>query len=195
MAYKSKYIDDYIGMRFGSLVVVGYPATRDGIRRAGAICRCDCGNEQVVSSMTVLVNGKRTQCSECASKKMSQVLRDKAIAKGNPYLDYIHERLYKIWVGMKSRCENEKSKSYKYYGEKGVKVCDEWQDYLSFRKWAIDNGYDKNAPWGVCTIDRINPFGNYEPSNCRWADIQTQANNKRRDWLREHKDFTGERSA
>lgn len=80
---------------------------------------------------------------------------------------------------MKKRCENTNHKDYKYYGALGVAVCDEWHDYTKFKAWAMENGYDENAPRGSCTIDRINPCGNYEPSNCRWVGMDVQAKNKR----------------
>ena len=88
---------------------------------------------------------------------------------------------------MRNRCYNPHRNSYRYYGAKGVRICDEWRDdYSKFREWALANGYDENAPRGQCTIDRINPFGDYEPSNCRWVDLKTQARNRRRDYARKN---------
>jgi len=187
-----KYRDDYIGMRFCELTVIGYPATKEGVRRAGAICRCDCGNEFSIWSMRELLNGLRKRCPSCAKKKASEDRR-KRIAEhsSNPHLEYINERLYAVWRSMKHRCSD---KSNKWYGAKGVKVCEEWQDYTVFRDWALSHGYDDQAPYGACTIDRINPFGDYEPSNCRWTDMNTQLHNKRRDWLRSQSCCNDERS-
>ena len=62
-----------------------------------------------------------------------------------------------------------------HYGAVGIKVCEEWEnDYQSFKTWAYENGYDENAEIMKCTIDRIDPNGNYEPSNCRWVDMFVQ---------------------
>ena len=83
-------------------------------------------------------------------------------------------KLYIAWVNMKQRCYNQNKWDYKYYGGKGVKVCDEWRhNFLAFENWAILNGYTNNL-----TLDRIDVNKNYEPSNCRWVDVKTQANNK-----------------
>lgn len=89
-------------------------------------------------------------------------------------------RIYGVYRDMYNRCYNEKDISYDNYGGRGIKVCQEWlDDFMIFRKWAYDNGYDENAPRGTYTLDRINPDGDYEPSNCRWANNYTQMNNKR----------------
>lgn len=83
-------------------------------------------------------------------------------------------RLYRIWKGMKNRCYNPKQSSYDRYGGRDIIICKEWQeDFLNFKKWADENGYDDTL-----TLDRINIDGNYEPSNCRWSTWGKQCENK-----------------
>ena len=81
-------------------------------------------------------------------------------------------RLYHIWNGMKQRCQNPKTISYRYYGGKGITVCKEWDNsFKAFYDWAIANKYSDGL-----TIDRIDINGNYEPSNCQWATNKEQQN-------------------
>ena len=78
---------------------------------------------------------------------------------------------YWIWCRMRDRCRNENSSDYKYYGGRGITVCERWNDFLNF---LADMG---RAPIGR-SLDRIDNDGNYEPSNCRWATGQEQRRNR-----------------
>lgn len=84
-----------------------------------------------------------------------------------------HQRLHNIWCSMRQRCEKPSCSGYWKYGAKGIKVCDEWQTFETFRDWAYTHGYTDDL-----TIDRIDPVGNYEPGNCRWVSQKIQQNNR-----------------
>lgn len=79
----------------------------------------------------------------------------------------MNKRLYNIWACMKQRCNNPKHTAAAWYHDKGIRVCDEWLEYKTFEKWALENGYSDDL-----TIDRVDSGKNYEPSNCRWITIE-----------------------
>ena len=171
--------DSLIGVRFGRLVVI------DKESKYGKTtwkCKCDCGNECVVTRAS-LTTGKKRSCGCLEEESRKTVWQRSYGGRTMRYGDRsrrYNERLYNIWNGMKTRCFNPNSKSYGAYGGRGITVCDEWtNNFPAFQKWAIENGYDVTAPFGKCTIDRINVNGNYEPSNCRWVDMDIQQKNKR----------------
>lgn len=89
-------------------------------------------------------------------------------------MELYRTRLYSIYAGMKQRCYNPKSSHFEYYGEKGVKICDEWLNgtdgLQNFMEWALAHGYNEEL-----TIDRIDPAGDYSPDNCRWLTVQENA--------------------
>lgn len=81
-------------------------------------------------------------------------------------------RLYNIWLHMRRRCFTKTCKDYKYYGQRGITVCEEWNDFRNFQEWAVNNGYKENL-----TLDRKDVNGNYEPLNCKWATRKEQVRN------------------
>ena len=102
--------------------------------------------------------------------------RRQQLSYANLQKGYSSKRIYKTYFGMHSRCENVKDTNYNSYGGRGISVCKEWSGkdgFFNFYKWAMENHYTDEL-----TIDRIDVNGNYEPNNCRWTDMKTQANNK-----------------
>lgn len=176
-------MDDLIGKRFGRFTVVefaGIHTTPSGTRRRMWKCRCECGTEKIVSEAN-LKNGSTKSCGCWKHKKLNEY---------NTKHGGSHDRLYGIWKSMKRRCNSNHDSSFGTYGGRGIKVCDEWNDYESFKEWAYSNGYEENADTGECTIDRIDNDGNYEPSNCRFVNRIVQANNTSRN---RYVDFEGKR--
>lgn len=83
-------------------------------------------------------------------------------------------RLYNIWCQMKQRCYYKKGRAYKWYGAKGITVCDSWlADFMTFYNWAIDNGYNAKLQ-----IERLDSTKDYCPSNCTWSDYHIQSRNR-----------------
>ena len=97
------------------------------------------------------------------------------------YVGNQHSRLYSIWNAMRQRCYNPKKQGYKYYGGRGICVCEEWRNNFSaFAEWALNNGYIEDAESYKCTIDRIDYNKDYSPENCRFVDMRVQNSNKRK---------------
>ena len=157
-----------VGQRFGKLVVVSR-AENDKKGQACWLCKCDCGGSTITTRYN-LITGQTKSCG-C-------ILRSPKITKSD-------KKLSIVLSNMKSRCTNPNNTHYKYYGARGITVCEEWQHVDKFREWAYNNGYKPGL-----TIDRIDVNGNYEPSNCRWITRQEQSYNKTNNHLITYKGET-----
>lgn len=153
---------DLTGQLFGSL-----RALRRDENASGAVrwmCACVCGVEYSVAAC----NLKSGHCRSCGC-----VGRETRRAASTTH-GLTRTREYQSWNAMKSRCENSDVKEYRYYGGRGIRVCDRWRE--SFEAFLADMG---PRPAGT-TLDRFpNGDGNYEPGNCRWATDVEQARNRR----------------
>lgn len=167
----SKYVD-ITNVRFGRTVA----KKQVGKDNQGCTlweCECDCGNKHI-TRLSSLRNGTTKSCS-CLQK---EITRKRATIHGLSGNHKYCPRLYRIWKNIKQRCFNPKACKYRNYGGRGITICDEWIEYLSFHKWAMSHGYQENL-----TIERIENDLGYFSSNCTWIPIEKQTRNKRNNHL------------
>jgi len=125
----------------------GNHVSKSGKTRRKVSCVCECGNTHICV-VADLIRGNHLSCG-CLPRGRKEITK--------------HRRLYHIWAGLFVRCNDKKNK---YYGGKGVQVCEEWKDYLTFEAWALANGYDDTKQ-----IDK-DIKGNgliYGPDACAWV--------------------------
>lgn len=159
---------DLTGKKFKMLTAVKFTAMfqTNGRRRSGWECLCDCG-ERVVVDTENLKSGKANSCG-CYSKTHPHNYSHGESSKATKTKEY------RTWNGIKDRCYNKTSKTYSYWGGRGIRVCKRWLD--SYQNFLSDMG---RSPSPKHSIERINNDGNYELSNCKWATKKQQANNRR----------------
>lgn len=137
-----------------------------------------------------LILGKRGDnyypCGETSKRKYCS-RKCYGMAKIEPY-SRKKDRLYRVWMGMRERCRDPKHSSAKYYQKNHkISVCEEWdKDFIAFRIWAIDNGYDYSKSRKDQSLDRINNEKGYSPDNCRWVSMKVNNQNTRRNVFLEY---------
>lgn len=155
---------DITGLRSGRLVAIRRVPTPLGKKAAVWLAKCDCGKEAEVSC-SKLRTGHTKSCGCLKSETTSARVRKHGESKTS--------RLYGIWAKMRGRCNNPNQPMFYRYGERGIKVCAEWDDYLHFKTWALLNGYAENL-----SIERNDNSKGYNPENCRWIPLSEQAANR-----------------
>ena len=170
---------DLTGQKFGRLKAVKKLRRYNGNRwHSDYLCECDCGKIAEVRG-DQLTREIAKSCGCLHREITGRINRGRPTATLTHGLS--HSRLYKVFRDMKTRCYNSNSPDFKNYGGRGITICDEWlNDFSVFYKWAYENGYDETAPKMACTIDRIDNDKGYSPQNCRWVDIATQNQNRRK---------------
>lgn len=165
-----------VGNRFGRLTVVSR-FVKPNDKNPKWVCRCDCGNTSIVQGGS-LKNGRIKSCG-CLNIELTKV---RNLTHGKSVLNNgARDRTYQTWQGMIQRCHNEKHPAYKWYGGRGLCVCDRWRkDFLNFFD---DMGERPNG----FTIERKNNAEGYHPNNCIWATREEQSRNKRNVKLDKHK--------
>lgn len=156
-------VKDLTGKRFGRLVVIEL-AGKSANGKYQWKCKCDCGNYIIVKGNS-LTTGHTKSCG-CLEKETKRVVNTVHGLRKRP--------LYKVWLNMKDRCYNPNNSHFKYYGGKGIIVCNEWKnDFKTFYDWMSSNGYKEGM-----SIDRINNSLGYSPSNCRVIPFREQSSNR-----------------
>lgn len=178
-----------IGRCFGRLTVVDIVALSSKNSNHEYLCRCTCGNTKTVKWENLRMGStKSCGCLQAEHLKAMAELKEKTQAAKNIRKKQLAEQrasdklnnppktkhpLWSTWRGMIKRCYNKTNDNYRFYGGRGIAVCDRWRS--NFWAFVSDMG---GKPPGT-TLDRIDPNGNYEPGNCRWSDKITQAENTR----------------
>lgn len=150
-----------VGERYGMLLVTG---TASSVRGRTADIVCDCGEEKTILA-TYLTSGAANSCGCQRGKRIGAKLATHRKTGSAIYLR---------WQAMRNRCERPETKSYPYYGGRGISVCDRWHKFENFYE---DVG---EPPFTGAQLDRINNDGNYEPENVRWATRSENIRNSRK---------------
>ena len=169
----AKRLDIKPGDRYGRFTIVQEVEKRNEKRYF--LCKCDCGNTRI-ERLVAIRAGEVKSCG-CLKQETDRENIKKYIMSHPNYSEHdsYYKKMYGNWHDMKQRCQNQNSRAYKWYGGRGIRVCQEWQKFRPFMEWALSNGWEE-----YLTIERNDVNGHYEPSNCSWIPRNKQSCNTRR---------------
>lgn len=158
------------GYECDRLTVLGpAPAARDGRQLVSMVTvECRCGSGPFEVKETIVRNRRLSSCGCLQKEIVAKAIGDASRTHGKSTT-----KLYLVWRGMHSRCENKNVAGYANYGLRGIYVCDEWAEFEPFAEWAEKNGYEEGLQ-----IDRKENDGPYSPDNCRFVTRINNCNNK-----------------
>lgn len=152
---------DLTNLKYGMLTVLRKADIKDKYNHILWLCECECGN--ITTATTSALNSNNTRSCGC--------LHEKVVATHKSS----NTRLYNIHRNIIQRCNNSNNKDYIHYGNRGIKVCDEWlNSFETFKIWALNNNYNETL-----TIERIDVNEDYCPKNCKWIPLKEQRENQR----------------
>jgi hypothetical protein len=163
-----------VGDRYGTRVITGFLRERDSDGHLRCAWKCDCGATGIAGLKAFR---KARNCFRCSDRNKEGGRLSKTHGEAGRRSHGTRSRLYEIWHNMKQRCNPASAgpRNRKWYGDRGITVCDEWKSFEGFRSWASAHGYKEGL-----SLDRLDSAGNYKPSNCQWL---TRSENSRKSML------------
>jgi hypothetical protein len=168
-----KYKEVLIGKRFGRLKVIDFApdyVSPSGKHWSKYVCTCDCGKIKEIRAYSL--KSRLTVSCGCHNRAVNA-------ARLTTHGLHLHP-LYSTWKGMRERCSNPKQRYWHRYGGRGIFVCKEWDNFQTFKEWAIQQGWCKGLQ-----VDRIDEDDGYSPDNCRI--VTCKENNDHRNSPRDEK--------
>lgn len=167
-------LEDHIGKQYNRITITGEAPRTKKEKEWSYICTC---GKMGSARPGHLINGNVKSCGcykiEVNKENLKKALLSENIGKSCTHGMY-GTRPYRIWTGMKTRCNNERVQEYPDYGGRGITYCDKWETFQGF--WDdMEDGYSDTL-----TIDRVDTNGNYCKENCKWDTMKNQSHNRRK---------------
>jgi hypothetical protein len=172
---KSK-VKDLTGMQFGKWKVIKRNGYEENGKEVYWFCECSCEKQTLRNVRGYdLRSGKSKSCGCVSQEKASKLF--KSWTKHN----MCDTNFYRVWCNIKDRCLNKNCKAYKNYGDRDIKICEEWLDFMNFKNDMYDSYLQHCEEYGnkETTIERKDVNGDYNKNNCTWATKTEQNVNKR----------------